>query len=199
MDHKNHTITLYSAQTHNIAQRLRDGQTHRVKIQFIREKYGSVAHIFTNAYHWYTGHAAHIVRKPDEAESAVWAFADPRSLERHLDSTILQLNVPLDQPVCFRMSDWNKILNLRYIGQSDTEEAAYANKLAQQGIGYEGDVYQKPFYPLLKRELIASWQNLFRHHRAICEAWQNGDTPDIADIQVGLWEIRPEWVAGSVD
>lgn len=192
------TTTLYTSQTHEIVQRLADGQPHQVKMQFIRQKYGEVAQVFTDAYSWYTRHAVQIVPKPDEAESAVWSFRDLHNIERHTDSTILQLTVPLDQAVFFCMADWFKVLNLRYIGQNAEEERTFADKLTQQGINYEGDVYRKPFYPLLKRELVNSWQNLFRHHDAIREALSQGENPGVVDVQAGLWEIRPEWVVAKV-
>ena len=191
------TITLYTSQSREIVQRLRDGQPHVVKMQYVRQKYGEVAHVFIDAYTWYTRHAEQIVPRPDEAESAVWAFYDLHNLERHADSTILQLAVPLDQAVFFRMSDWSKVLNTRYIGHSAAEEHTFSDKLAQQGIGYEGDVYRKPFYPLLKRELVASWQNLFRLHDGIRDAFTRGEVPDVADIQAGLWLVRPEWVVAE--
>lgn len=191
------TVKLYTSQSHEIVQRLRDGQPHLVKMQYVRQKYAEVAHVFVNAYQWYVRHAEQIVPRPEEAESAIWAFYDLHNLERHAGSDILQLNVPLDQAVFFRMSDWYKVLNTRYIGQNDAEELIFAEKLTRQGIGYEGDVYRKPFYPLLKRELIDSWQNLFRLHQAIRDAFAYGDVADVPDIQAGLWLVRPEWVVAE--
>ena len=183
-------ITLYTSQPDGIIEKLRDGEPHRARLEFIREKYGEAAQVFLNAYAWFTAQASKLLPRPAEAESAVWAFADLRFLERGVGSGILELEVPRNEAVFFSMRDWNRILNLRYLGSKPAEEAAFEDKLRRHGIAYEGDIFLKPFYPQLKSELLRSWERLFRHH----EATARGEKPGIADLQAGLWEIRPQWV-----
>ena len=184
-------VTLYSSQPGGIVEKLRRGETHYAKIALIREKYGEVADVFTNAYRWYAERASTIVPRPDEAESGIWAYADIGYLDRDEGCRILGLKVPADKAVFFLMSDWNKVLNLRYVGRSPAEEREFEAKLLKHGVRYEGDVYLKPFYPLLKGELLRSWEALFRHDRDI----RQGGGEGIPDIQAGLWELRREWVA----
>ncbi len=191
MDSKNNYVTLYSSQTNDVIKIIENENVHFAKMEFIKKKYGDVANIFTNAYNWYNENANKIVPKPKDAESGIWAFKDIHLLESHTNSSILKLKVPIDEIVFFSMSDFNKLLNLRYIGTNEEEEKAYEKKLLNMGVKYEGDVFLAPYYPLLKRELIKSWNNLFRFHEVI----KKGNFNIVYDIQAGLWQIKNHWIA----
>lgn len=190
MDNKNNRMTLYSSQSDEIVAALRNGGTHYAKYKYIREKYGEVSEVFLAAYGWYRAAASRIVPAPPEGESGIWAYADPRFLDRAQGYSILKLSVPTDEAVFFSMRDWNRVLNLRFIGETEEEERAFEEKLARHGVKYEGDICLKPFYPQLRSELLKSWNRLFRFHEEI-KAGSQGVPPD---IQAGLWKISPEWV-----
>ncbi len=191
MDSKdNNSIILYSSQTNDVFRIIKTEGIYFAKFKFIKEKYGEVSDVFLNAYGWYNENADKIVKKPKEAESGIWAFKDVHFLELNDNSTILKLKVPLDEVIFFRMSDWNKVLNLRYIGLDEEEEKIYEKKLINMGIKYEGDVFLTPYYPLLKRDLIKSFNNLFRFNESIKE----GKLNTIPDIQAGLWQIKKDWI-----
>ena len=189
MDRQDHRVTLYCSQTREIVEAVRDGAVHRAKVKFIREKYGEVSHIFMTAYDWYASHATAIVPRPESAESGIWAFADLKLIDRDDRCAILKLNVPADRAALFRMSDWNRILNLRYLGEDAADAERFAEKLAKHGVREESDVFMKPFYPQLKQEVLRGWDRLFRHDGAL----KRGEV-DFPDVQAGLWEIRGEWV-----
>lgn len=190
VDRKHNRVTLYCGQSDNVVSALRENGAHFAKMKYIREKYEEVADVFVTAYNWYNTHASRIVPKPDEAESGIWAYGDIRLLEKHEGYTIMELEVPTDQAVFFRMSDWNKVLNMRYMGENPEEERDFGEKLRKYGIRYEGDVVMKPFYPQLKQEVVRSWDKLFRFHDQI----RDGEAADIPDVQAGLWVVRKEWV-----
>lgn len=190
MDRQGDKVILYTSQPDRIVHDLRTTGVHYAKSRYIALKYGEVADVFLEAYAWYTEHASVIVAKPKEAESAVWAFCDERYLERYAGFQILKLLVLMENIVFFRMRDWNKILNHRFLGIDEEAEVAFANKLLKNGVQYEGDIYTTPFFPHLKRELIASWKNLFLYDRRI----KNGEILPYADIQVGCWCLRSEWI-----
>lgn len=183
-------ITLYTVQTDDVIHHLREQGYHYVKLEYIVRKYQEVSTVFLQAYSWYTENAQRILPKPKQAESAIWSFCDINYLERHPGCQILKLSVPIESAVFFRMSDWNKVLNLRYIGDSKEDEANFAEKLARYGIRYEGDVYTTPFYPHLKKELINSWQNLFQYDRQVKETGSSL----YSDMQAGLWYLDRQWI-----
>jgi hypothetical protein len=193
MDRKDGFITLYTVQLNEIADSIKDGHCHYVKMKYIEDKYREVKGVFLNAYRWYVSQAAEIAEKPEQAESAVWTFVNEKYADWHPGYTVMKLKVPLEEAVFFRMSDWNKVLNLRYVGRKKEEEDQYFKKLEKFGVTYEGNVYVTPFYPQLKRELVASWNNLFRFDDEL----KSGGLPEFEDMQAGLWCIKKEWVAGE--
>ncbi|CQR71201.1 hypothetical protein SOV_47170 [Sporomusa ovata DSM 2662] len=190
MDCQHNQITLYTAQTDEVVHLLLEQEYHYVKQEYIVRKYEEVSAVFLQAYSWYIENAQRISPKPEEAESAIWTFCDIKYLEYHSGCQILKLSVPLENAVFFRMSDWNKVLNLRYIGETAEEEAIFAAKLAHYGIHYEGDVYTTPFYPQFKKELRDSWQRLFRYNQEIKET----GSYLYPDMQAGLWYLDRQWI-----
>ena len=186
MDPENRVLTLYTAQTKPVLDALeRDGVCYN-KECYIRRKYGEVAEVFLTAYRAYYRNASEIVPPPAQAESAYWAFEDPRDLFLGDDQTLLKLEVPAEQAVLFDVFDWNKILQFRYLGEDAPE---FARELEARGLtGF--DVLRGSFYPELRAEIIGSWKNLFRHH----EALRRGDRTGVRAVQAGLWELRREWI-----
>ena len=190
MGKKNLSVKVYSLQSDEIVQRLKDGIVHYCKREFIKKKYDDVAGSFLLAYDWYNSKAKDIVSKPEQAESGIWGFLDARLIEKHKGSELLKLDVPIDECVFFRMSDWSKLLNLDFIGEKSAAKS-YHDELERNGIRFASDVCLTSFYLLLKRKLLNSWEQLFRYDAAI----KANDTDDLPnDIQVGLWQIRPEWI-----
>lgn len=190
LDCQHQRVTLYTAQTDAVVAHLMEQGRHYAKRSLIAQKYREVSSVFLDAYAWFTRSAQMILPADPQAESPVWAFFEAKYLEQHEGHRILKLSVPMDQAVFFRMSDWSKRLNLRYIGKTAQEEQAFSQKLEQYGIAYEGDVYSKPFYPHLKKELTESWKNLFRYDEVVK---QNGDFL-YPDMQAALWYIDRDWI-----
>lgn len=194
------TVILYSSQPTHIVESIQQGNTHYAKMAGIREKYGeAVAPIFTSAYNWFIRQAEQIITRPPEAESAIWSYRDLYNLEKHLGYQILELAVPLEQVIFFKMADWNNIINQRFLGTSEQEIKTFNEKLEKQGIDYEGDIFRKPFYPQLKQQVMKSWLNLFRYHQPIHDAIMQGQPIIEKDIQGALWQIRCEWVKQIVN
>lgn len=194
MDYKDHQVILYTSQNQRVIDKLLQNGRHVVERTFIKEKYGETSQVFLQAYSWYRQNAEQVVERPEDAESAIWTFLDMKYLDYSADSQILKLRVPLEKVVFFRMSDWNKILNLRLLG-TDEEQADYYAKLKKFNIAYEGDVYTTAFYPHLKTELVQSWRKLFQYDKKIKET---KELP-FEDIQGGIWEIRSSWIESFAD
>lgn len=190
MDHQSgNTVRLYASQTETVWQVIqRDGVAHS-RAEYVRKKYGESAPVFLTAYQWYVDHAAKIVPKPEGAEFPYWVFHDPYLLEAGYSTRILTLEVPVEEVVFFDMYDWNKVVQLKFIGQTAPEERAFQRELDARGITGR-DVMLTNFYPELKQLTMDSWQRLFRHH----EAARKGDLENIGSLQAGLWRIEKEWV-----
>lgn len=189
MDYRNRTITVYTAQSDEVVNIIRETGCYYVKLDYIVRKYDSVSDVFLRAYRWYSNQASLVVPRPKPAESAVWTFLNSKYVEQYPGSTVLKLQIPVQEAVFFRMSDWNKVLNLRYIGDP-AEEEAYNRELERMGIHDETDVYLKPYYPRLKKHLIKSWERLFRYDEVVKVT---GET-EFEDMQAGVWCLKREWI-----
>lgn len=194
MDHQNNSVRLYTSQNTIIIERLKETKRYVVKSKFIQDKYGEVAPVFSQAYSWYHHHARSLVPPPEDAKSAIWTFTDIKYLDNHEDAVLMELSVPIDNVIFFRMSDWNKVLNLQFLG-SEIEVKQYKDKLKKFNIAYEGDVFNTSFYPILKRELLTSWEKLFQYDEWIK---RTKELP-FEDIQGGIWEIKASWVHSFMD
>lgn len=190
MDIRNNKVILYSSQAEAVLQIIeRDGECFS-KRKYVEDKYQESAPIFVSAYSWFVHEAEKYVLRPENAEYPYWAFKDIYSVEASGDSRIIKLEVPADEAVFFDMYDWNKILSLKYIGETETDEQEFRKMLRDYGITRESDVVLTNFYPNLKRQVQESWKRLFRHHEDII----NGENQGIGSIQAGLWTIRKEWI-----
>ena len=101
----------------------------------------------------------------------------------------MKLEVPLDEVVLFDVRDWNRIMCLKYLGKDEKEEAVFREKIAPYGV-LETKIMLTNFYPDLKREVMDSWQNLFRNEDKL----KNGEDVTKNGIQAGLWQIKKEWI-----
>lgn len=190
MDIRNNKVILYSSQAEAVLQIIeRDGECFS-KRKYVEDKYQESAPIFVSAYSWFVHEAEKYVVRPENAEYPYWAFKDIYSVEASGDSRIIKLEVPADEAVFFDMYDWNKILSLKYIGETETDEQEFRKMLRDYGITRESDVVLTNFYPNLKRQVQESWKKLFRNHEDII----NGENQGIGSIQAGLWTIRKEWI-----
>lgn len=182
-------VTLYSAQGQAVRDALTKDGVCFSRRAYVQEKYGESAPVFLTAYDWFAQAAQAFVPKPANAEYPYWAFADLHSLEQSLDQRVLTLRVPMAQAVFFDMYDWNKVLRLQYIGETEAEEKAFRKEMAACGLR-ETDVLLTGFYPDLKRRVQESWNRLFRHHAAV----KAGNTAGVGAVQAALWELKEDWI-----
>ena len=184
------TMTLYASQAEPVWQAIQRDGTAFSKAEYIRKKYGAeTAPVFLTAYQWFVQQLPRYAPKPEGAEFPYWAFADQYLMESGQSSYVLTMEVPLEEAVFFDMADWNKIIQMRYIGENEADERAFQRELKERGVK-PSDVMLTSFYPDLKQATFDSWQRLFRHH----EALKRGEAAPIHSLQAGLWCIKKEWI-----
>lgn len=189
MDNQHNTITLYASQAQVVVDAaLNDGAAFS-KAEYVMKKYGESANVFLTAYRWFVSKLPRYVPKPEGAEFPYWAFKDQYLMEAGSASRILTLRVPLDEVVLFDMYDWNKIMQMKYIGKNDADERAFLEELKMRGIS-GSDIMLSSFYPDLKDLTLGSWNRLFRHNDAL----KSGAELEGGSVQAGLWCIRKEWI-----
>jgi hypothetical protein len=190
MGQKDNKVNLYSPQSEIVVNILeRDGICFS-KREYVIRKYEESAPIFVAAYSAFVMEAQKYVPKPEGAEYPYWAFRDIHNVEIHSDTKLLELNVPIDEVIFFDLYDWNKILCLQYIGETEKDEAEFQKMLVDRGISRESDIILTGFYPDLKHKVQDSWKRLFRHHQNI----KQGNIKGVGSVQAGLWQLKKEWI-----
>ena len=184
-----HTMTLYASQMPPVWQAIqRDGAAFS-KPEYIHKKYGDAAPVFLTAYQWFVQQLPRFASKPEGASFPYWAFGDQYLMESGQSSYVLTMEVPVEEAVFFDMADWNKIVQMKYIGENEADERAFQRELKERGLK-PSDVMLTNFHPDLKQATFDSWQRLFRHH----EALKRGEAAPIHSLQAGLWCIKKEWI-----
>lgn len=164
-------MKLWTSQSPEVWRLLEEQDITTVKKEHIRKKYGSCAWSFLIAYDFMAKKLAQKVLPPEGAESPVWFFADPK----WAGEDACPMDVPEEEILLFDLRKWYRVLSLSYVGTAK-EEADFDHMLRRQGIRDSSDVFRTPFYPLQKRQIIASWDQIFdlpedpQYHQAAC--WQ---------------------------
>lgn len=189
MAEKYPVLTLYTAQTEAVCEVIRREGVCFSREEFVAKKYGETAPGFLVAYRWFAREAPRLVPKPEGAQLPYWAFAELYSVEASGPGRVLTLKVPGNQAVLFDLYDWNRVLQLGCLGENEADVRAFRRELSLRGLR-EYDVMTSSFYPELRQTIEASWQRLFRHHRALL----SGDRSGVGGVQAALWCIRREWI-----
>ena len=189
MDRQSHTITLYTSQTETVLQVLEQDGVCFSKEAYVRKKYEESAPIFLTAYSFFVQEAERLAPKPEGAEYPYWAFHDLYNVDASGRAGILKLRVPIEETVLFDVRDWNRILCLKYLGETEEEEKRFQKELDARGLT-ETKIMLTDFYPDWKREIRESWKRLFRHHETLCQ----GQDVTKNGIQAGLWRLKKEWI-----
>ena len=122
MDHRCTSVTLYSPQAQIVLDVLdRDGICFSRR-EYVQKKYEESAPVFLSAYDWFVKAAEAHIPKPQGAEYPYWAFGSPENVDLSAGGRVLALRVPLGEAVFFSLYDWNRILCLSYMGETEKEE-----------------------------------------------------------------------------
>lgn len=181
-------LTLYTQQAQIVLDTIERNGVSRVKREYIDQKYGSESWVFRQAYTFFAQYAPEYVPKPEDAESGIWCFFDSRWAAAAPGGSMLELSVPRNCAVVFDSRVWNRMLNLQYVPLDEQDEAAFESRLASMGIRQSSEAFSTAFYPTIKREIVTSWQRLFK----------SADNCPETYLQAGIWEIRKEWVVNIV-
>ena len=174
-------VEMWSVQTQQVLDTLKRDGVYYVKNHYINEKYQETAWIFKEAYRFFIKKAGELVKKPAEAESPVWLFCDKRLACPEPGSYRIKLKIPKEELILFDTRKWSKILNLSYVG-TEQEEKPFAQGLQRRGIMFPSDVFEQPYYPTLKAEVIRSWDRLFE------------ECTEPLYTQGAVWKIEKGWL-----
>ena len=178
------TITLFTAQAQAVLDAIEHDGYSRVKRAYVQRKYGAESWVFQQAYSFFAQNAPKYVKPPAGAESGIWCFRNWQLALAGAGCKLIELEMPRNQAVLFDSRIWNRMLNLKYVGASEADEEEFERRIENMGLKSSAEAFSTAFYPMVKREILQSWQRLFGSAE---------DCPD-AYLQAGVWELRREWV-----
>lgn len=195
MDSKSSTIKVYTSQADVVLKKLKEEGVVFSKREYVVKKYGqAVAEVFTTVYDWMEGHMKTWLEPPEGAEYPYWAFANLLEIATGDHDNIMILDLPTDQGVFFSARDYTKIMQFQPLG-SEEECRRFNEEAKKQGVKDHGQILLTPFYPLLKKQLLKSWDHLFDYQRKVQAGSLSLD--EIPHLQAALWCIREDWISGD--
>lgn len=174
--------TLYAAQAPIVWETLQRDGVYYVKHAYVSQKYEESAWIFRTAYRAFIRRMIPLVPKPEEAETPVWLYPDPRYATVARGTVVMRLKVPREEVVFFDQRDWNRILNLSPIG-TEEEIDSLEKELRRQGVSDFCDLFVKPYYPVLRKKVEDTWNRLL-----------TSKDPDPSYAQAASWRLCMSWV-----
>jgi len=177
-------LKVWTAQANVVIDTIEEKGIYHVKRDFILKKYQEISKLFLEPYDWFIRRAASIVSPPPGAEYSIWVYCDPIMISNYAPGDyIIEAEVPRDQMILFDQAKWQRILNHSYISVDPQDEERFKRAVRKQGLQHESKALTTNFYPILKREIMNSWDRLFDDSIKLSE-----------DKMAALWEIRKEWI-----
>ena len=181
-------LILWTRQEEALAARLRAGETCRVRRAYVERKYGASGANFLTAYGFFAAEMARRIPPQPGEELPYWLHGTAAGTGLFTAAPLLRLRVPRGECLLFDARRWNRVLNLEYLGADAADERRFAAELARQGVPRAEAVFRLPFYPLLRREITASWALLFA-----------GPPPAPAYLGAAVWRLDPAWLAPAAE
>ena len=139
-------------------------------------------------YDWLVrkGPKAHL--KPADVEYPVWmSFEQDATMMPGKDGVIFELTIDEEIITPINIAKWGTILNYSYIPADEKDAKRHREILEMYGVD-DAKAYMTQFYPMSKKEIVASWDRLFDDQVKLGN-----------DLKYGtIWEVRKEWVTNVI-
>jgi len=177
-------IKLWTQQSEIVKDKLLSEKRTTVKKRYIRKKLDTCADIYLDVYKWLRNEAGKRMEIPDQAQYPIWLTTrEELKLPMAEGFVFFELEIPADEIMIFDMLKWDYIVNYLYLPKNDKDRKKFKEKLKKYNISVESDIYLQDFYPMLKKEMTASWERLF------------DKDIKLSDQEVGIcWELKEEWI-----
>lgn len=179
-------LTLWTRQVSEILGEIKDYGVYKVKEEYIRKKNDTISDYYLKLYKWFTDEAKKYVDV--KGEYPIWlSVADEFRLRPVEDTVTLKLRVPSKEVLLCNYDAWGYTVNYFYVPLDEADKARHKEELTKNGLVSDDELFltsKGNFYPLLKREVVKSWERIF--------------TLKPTDLNACLvavtWEIKKEWI-----
>ena len=179
-------LTLWTRQVSEMLGEIKDYGVYKVKEEYIRKKNDTISDYYLKLYKWFTDEAKKYVDV--KGEYPIWlSVADEFRLRPVEDTVTLKLRVPSKEVLLCNYDAWGYTVNYFYVPLDEADKARHKEELTKNGLVSDDELFltsKGNFYPLLKREVVKSWERIF--------------TLKPTDLNACLvavtWEIKKEWI-----
>ena len=179
-------VTLWTRQVSEILDEIKECGVYKVKEEYIRKKNDTISDYYLKLYKWFTDEAKKYVDV--KGEYPIWlSVADEFRLRPVEDTVNLKLRVPSKEVLLCNYDAWGYTVNYFYVPLDEADKARHKEELTKNGLVSDDELFltsKGNFYPLLKREVVKSWERIF--------------TLKPTDLKACLvavtWEIKKEWI-----
>ena len=178
------TVRVWTKQHINVLNILNETGRYTARREYIEKDLGEHAPLVLEVYDWLVRHTPPKNEKPADADYPVWVSVSREATMLPSDNFVI-LELALDPALIAKVNifKWGAILNYSYIPADDQDADRHSRLLAEYGVS-DTKAYMSQFYPMIKREIIASWDRLFDDSVSLGNQ----------DYYGNIWEIRKEWI-----
>ena len=179
-------LTLWTRQVSEMLGEIKDYGVYKVKEEYIRKKNDTISDYYLKLYKWFTGEAKKYIDV--KGDYPIWLSVADEFRLRPVEGTVtLRLRVPSKEVLLCNYDAWGYTVNYFYVPLDEADKARHREELTKNGLVSDDELFltsKGNFYPLLKREVVKSWERIF--------------TLKPTDLKACLvavtWEIKKEWI-----
>ena len=158
-------VRVWTKQHAGVAEELARTGVYRAKGRYIALDLEEHAPLVLEVYDWLVAHTPAAPHRPEGAEYPVWvSFLREGTMLPGEGAVILELDPELITRI--NVAKWGAMLNYAYLPRDEADARRHRKLLSDYGAS-DARAFMISFYPQIKREILDSWQRLFRHHAAL--------------------------------
>ena len=181
-------VRVWTKQHESVMETILKTGRYTAKRQYISMDLKECADVVLEVYDWLVKNCPSGADRPADAEMPVWVSLQKNTAMLPSPGTaLLELEVEEELLIPLNISKWGTMLNYSYIPLDEADKMRHHELLETLGIS-DFKAYTTPFYPMVKREITASWPRLFDRSILIDK--------DAKEYGL-LWEIKKEWIRDS--
>ena len=178
------SIRVWTKQHASVAEELERTGVYRAKGRYISLDLEEHAPLVLEVYDWLVAHTPAAARRPEGAEYPVWvSFLQEGTMLPGDGAVILELELDPAAITPINVAKWGAMLNYSYLPLDGEDARRHRKLLADYGTS-DAKAFMTPFYPQIKREILASWPRLFDSRVQLGGGLEYGT----------IWEIQRPWV-----
>ena len=179
-------LTLWTRQVSEMLGEIKDYGVYKVKEEYIRKKNDTISDYYLKLYKWFTDEAKKYVDV--KGDYPIWLSVADEFRLRPVEGTVtLRLRVPSKEVLLCNYDAWGYTVNYFYVPLDEADKARHKEELTKNGLVSDDELFltsKGNFYPLLKREVVKSWERIFTLKPTDLNAC-------LVDV---TWEIKKEWI-----